>query len=78
MLSTVIKVRRYYRNTGNFFAILNFYKSGCWGFLGFNAKFVLHIPFDSPNVNALKVASLEMQMHKDYSLHDTSIIMKYS
>ena len=53
--NTVIKVRRYYSSIGKKFAILSFYKFGCWGFWGFNAKSIIHLAFDHPDVNALRV-----------------------
>ena len=69
--STVIKVRRYYNSIVKIFAILSFYKFGCWGILGFNAKSILHIPFGNPDVNALTRPTIEMK--RDYfTIYDNS------
>ena len=51
--SAILPLELHCSTFANFFAIVAFYKSKCWGFLGFNAKSVIHLAFDNLDVNAL-------------------------
>ena len=52
--STILSLEFHDSTIANFFAILGFYRSRCWGFLDFNAKSVIHLVFGNLDVNALK------------------------